>query len=154
MTTTRFKYVYGPVASRRLGRSLGVDLVPFKTCTYDCVYCQLGHTTNQTIRLDAYVPVEDLLAEVAVKLAGPRLPDFVSLAGSGEPTLHAGIGEVVRGIKRMTSVPVAVITNGSMLWSRRRPIVVDGGGPAAAVSGCRRCRAISTGEPPAPEDRI
>jgi wyosine [tRNA(Phe)-imidazoG37] synthetase (radical SAM superfamily) len=118
MTTTRFKYVYGPVASRRLGRSLGVDLVPFKTCTFDCVYCQLGHTTNQTIRLDAYVPVEDLLAEVAVKLAGPRLPDFVSLAGSGEPTLHAGIGEVVRGIKRMTSVPVAVITNGSMLWSR------------------------------------
>ncbi len=118
MTANRFKYVYGPVASRRLGRSLGVDLVPFKTCTYDCVYCQLGHTTNQTIRLDEYVPVEDLLAEVKLKLNGPLLPDYVSLAGSGEPTLHGRIEEVIRGIKRMTSVPVAVITNGSMLWSR------------------------------------
>ncbi|MCU0559665.1 MAG: radical SAM protein [Desulfobacterales bacterium] len=117
MRTKRYKYVYGPVASRRLGRSLGVDLVPFKTCTYDCVYCQLGRTTNLTIRLDDYVPVGDLLAEVEAKLAGPLLPDFVSLAGSGEPTLHAGIGEVVQGIKRMTRVPVAVITNGSMLWS-------------------------------------
>lgn len=118
MTANRFKYVYGPVASRRLGRSLGVDLVPFKTCTYDCTYCQLGHTTHQTIRLDEYVPVEDLLAEVKLKLTGPLLPDYVSLAGSGEPTLHGGIADVIRGIKRMTSVPVAVITNGSMLWSR------------------------------------
>lgn len=118
MTISRFKYVCGPVVSRRLGRSLGVDLVPFKTCTYDCVYCQLGHTTNQTINLDEYVPVEDLLAEVKSKLIGPALPDYMSLAGSGEPTLHGGIAEVIRGIKRMTSVPVAVITNGSMLWSR------------------------------------
>jgi wyosine [tRNA(Phe)-imidazoG37] synthetase (radical SAM superfamily) len=118
MTANRFKYVYGPVASRRLGRSLGVDLVPYKTCTYDCVYCQLGHTTNRTIRLEEYVPLKDLLAEVALKLAGPINPDFVSLAGSGEPTLYARIEEVIRGIKRLTSVPVAVITNGSMLWSR------------------------------------
>lgn len=117
MTAHPRTHVYGPVASRRLGRSLGVDLVPFKTCTYDCVYCQLGHTTNQTLRFDEYVPVDDLLAELRQKLAGPLRPDYVSLAGAGEPTLHARIGEVIHRIKRLTSLPVAVLTNGSMLWS-------------------------------------
>ena len=109
-------FVYGPVPSRRLGRSLGVDLLPFKTCTYDCIYCQLGRTTNKTEELDEYVPVDEVLAEVASKLeSGPR-PDFISLAGSGEPTLHGRIGDVIAGIKAMTAVPVAVITNGSLLW--------------------------------------
>ncbi len=85
MTSTEFKYVYGPVASRRLGRSLGVDLVPFKTCTYDCIYCQLGRTTHQTIQCGEYVPVDAVLAELKAKLAlGPK-PDYISLAGSGEP---------------------------------------------------------------------
>jgi len=109
-------YVYGPVPSRRLGRSLGVDLVPFKTCTYDCMYCQLGHTTDQTTRRTRYVDTDRVLAEVKVKLESAPLPNYVSLAGSGEPTLHAGIGELIAGIKRLTRVPVAVLTNGSLLW--------------------------------------
>jgi len=113
-----FKYVYGPVPSRRLGRSLGVDLVPFKTCSYDCVYCQLGRTTNHTLELDEYVPVDGVLAELRDKLErGPR-PDFIGLAGSGEPTLHARLGEIIAGVKELTDVPVAALTNGSLLWRR------------------------------------
>jgi wyosine [tRNA(Phe)-imidazoG37] synthetase (radical SAM superfamily) len=116
MSQGRFKYVYGPVASRRLGRSLGVDLVPFKTCSYDCIYCQLGRTTDKTIKLDEYVPMDGVLAELGDKLKeGPR-PDFVGLAGSGEPTLHVRLGEIIAGVKMLTDVPVAVLTNGSLLW--------------------------------------
>jgi len=111
-----FKYVFGPVPSRRLGLSLGVDLVPYKTCTYDCVYCQLGRTTVKTIERRAYVPVNDVLDEVRRRLArGPR-PNYITLSGSGEPTLHSGVGEIIRGIKAITEIAVAVLTNGSLLW--------------------------------------
>lgn len=116
MSMPDFKYVYGPVPSRRLGRSLGVDLVPFKTCTYDCIYCQLGRTTDQTTRRIEYVETDKVLAELKVKLESVPPPDYVGLAGSGEPTLHARIGEVIAGIKRLTRAPVAVLTNGSLLW--------------------------------------
>jgi len=110
------RHVYGPVPSRRLGRSLGVDLVPFKTCSYDCVYCQLGRTTHKTTTRREYVPVEAVLAELRGQLQGEARPDFVALAGSGEPTLHARLADVIAGIKAITSVPVAVLTNGSLLW--------------------------------------
>jgi len=109
-------YVYGPVPSRRLGRSLGVDLVPFKTCTYDCIYCQLGRTTCKTIERECYVPVDDVLSELSEKLRQELKPDYVTLSGSGEPTLHKDIGRVIEEVKRMTTVPVAVLTNGSLLW--------------------------------------
>ena len=105
--------VYGPVPSRRLGRSLGVDLVPFKTCTYDCVYCQLGHTTRKTVRRRPWVDPADVVAQVRARLASE--PDVIALAGSGEPTLHAGIGEVIAAVKQITDIPVAVLTNGSLL---------------------------------------
>jgi len=105
--------VYGPVPSRRLGRSLGVDLVPLKTCTYDCVYCQLGRTTRKTVRRQRWVDPSDVVAQVRAKLESE--PDVIALAGSSEPTLHAGIGDVIAGVKRLTDVPVAVITNGSLL---------------------------------------
>jgi len=119
----RTQYVYGPVPSRRLGRSLGVDLIPFKTCTYDCVYCQLGRTTNLTLRRDEYVPLETLVADVARRLGElDTPPDYVTLAGSGEPTLHAGLGPLVAEIRRRTDVPVAVLTNGSLL---SEPAVAD-----------------------------
>lgn len=109
--------VYGPVPSRRLGRSLGVDLVPFKICSYDCIYCQLGRTTNKTIERHEFVPVDHILRELTQRLQGGPRPDFIGLAGSGEPTLHARIGEAIAKIKRLTDIPVAVLTNGSLLWS-------------------------------------
>ncbi|MBN2464539.1 radical SAM protein [candidate division WOR-3 bacterium] len=110
--------VYGPVPSRRLGRSLGVDLVPFKTCTYDCVYCQLGRTRNRTTRREEYVRVDDVVDELKRKLDTGSPSDYITLAGSGEPTLNAQIGDLIRRIKRLTLIPVAVCTNGSLLWMR------------------------------------
>lgn len=116
MSTKGFRHIYGPVPSRRLGRSLGIDLVPFKTCTYDCIYCQLGRTTDKTVERREYVPVGAILEELDQKLAEGDVPDYISLAGSGEPTLHSGIGDLIQSIKAMTPIPVAVITNGSLLW--------------------------------------
>lgn len=120
--TTAFKHVYGPVPSRRLGRSLGVDALTFKTCSFDCVYCQLGRTTDHTLERKEYVPTAEILDEVRRKLENGDKPDYVSFAGSGEPTLHAGLGKIIRGIKALTEVPVVVFTNGSLLW---RPDVRD-----------------------------
>jgi wyosine [tRNA(Phe)-imidazoG37] synthetase (radical SAM superfamily) len=97
---------------------MGIDLVPFKTCTYDCIYCQLGRTTDRTLERREYVPVDAVLGELERKLADGDAPDYISLAGSGEPTLHDGLGRLIAGIKRITRIPVAVITNGSLLWER------------------------------------
>jgi wyosine [tRNA(Phe)-imidazoG37] synthetase (radical SAM superfamily) len=91
-----------------------VDLVPFKTCTYDCIYCQLGRTTDKTIERKEWVPLHDVLAELREKLSSK--PDYITLGGSGEPTLFSRIDELIAGIKAMTDVPVAVLTNGSLLW--------------------------------------
>jgi wyosine [tRNA(Phe)-imidazoG37] synthetase (radical SAM superfamily) len=106
--------VFGPVPSRRLGRSLGVDLVPFKTCTYDCIYCQLGRTTDKTIQRKEWVHWEVVLDEIKRKL--DSRPDYITFSGSGEPTLHARLGELIERIKAIAGVPVAVLTNGSLLW--------------------------------------
>ena len=118
MSKNDFRYVYGPVPSRRLGRSLGVDLVPFKACTFDCVYCQIGRTTNKTVERLEYLPAEAILNEVKRKLALGDLPDYITFSGSGEPTLNSRIGDLIRAIKGMTNIPVAVLTNGSLLWMK------------------------------------
>lgn len=112
------KYVYGPVPSRRLGRSLGIDTIPLKTCNWNCVYCQLGRTMPLTNERKAYFPCEDILAEVKVALDShqPGDIDWVTFVGSGEPTLHSGIGRLIRDVKQLTALPVAVITNGSLLY--------------------------------------
>jgi wyosine [tRNA(Phe)-imidazoG37] synthetase (radical SAM superfamily) len=107
-------YVFGPVPSRRLGRSLGVDLVPYKTCTYDCVYCQLGRTTRLSAEPVAGPPVEEIVAEVQSSLH--LQPDFLTLGGSGEPTLHEELEELVRRLREVSPVPLAVLTNGSLFW--------------------------------------
>ncbi len=110
------RHVYGPVASRRLGRSLGVDLVPPKVCTYDCLYCQLGRTTERTLQCRARVDLPQVLAQVRRRLREGARPDWITLAGSGEPTLEAGIGELIARLQEATTTPVAVLTNGSLLW--------------------------------------
>jgi len=116
MKPSDMRHVYGPVPSRRLGRSLGIDLVPFKVCTYDCIYCQLGRTTDLTLERKAYVTAENIMAELEPILTAADRPDYISLAGSGEPTLNSDIGEVIRRIKQQTDIPVAVLTNGALLW--------------------------------------
>jgi len=108
------RYIFGPVPSRRLGRSLGVDLVPLKTCSYDCVYCQLGRTTCKTIERKEWVPLDAILSELEGKLS--LRPDYITLSGSGEPTLYSRLDEVIDRIKSITDIPVAVLTNGSLLW--------------------------------------
>lgn len=112
------KYVYGPVPSRRLGQSLGIDTIPLKTCNWNCVYCQLGRTVPHTNERKAYFPAEDILAEVQTSLAthSPGEIDWVTFVGSGEPTLHSGLGWLIQQVKQLTNLPVAVITNGSLLY--------------------------------------
>ena len=111
-----YRYLYGPVPSRRLGRSLGIDLVPHKICTYDCIYCQISSTTDKTVERKEYAPVKEILEEVRSFLEEETSSiDHLSLSGSGEPTLHSRIRSVIEGIKAITSIPIAVITNGSLL---------------------------------------
>jgi wyosine [tRNA(Phe)-imidazoG37] synthetase (radical SAM superfamily) len=109
------KYLFGPVPSRRLGLSLGVDLIPRKTCSYDCLYCQIGKTTCRAIEPAAYVPVEAVLAELEDTLAKVR-PDYVTFSGSGEPTLHVDLGRLIARVKERSGAKVAVLTNGSLLY--------------------------------------
>ncbi|MGQ9687966.1 MAG: radical SAM protein [Desulfobaccales bacterium] len=107
-------HLFGPVPSRRLGRSLGVDLVAPKTCSYDCLYCEVGRTTHLTCRRRPY-RVAEIIRELEDYLANPPAPlDYITLAGSGEPTLNSGLGEIIAAVKRLTSTPVAVLTNGSL----------------------------------------
>ncbi|MCK4648231.1 radical SAM protein, partial [bacterium] len=119
------RYIFGPVPSRRLGISLGVDLVPYKTCTFNCIYCQLGRTTNYTLKRKEYIKTQKVLKELKEKLANWRTDklakqkiNYITLSGSGEPTLNVKIGEIISGIKKMTSIPVAVLTNGSLLYRK------------------------------------
>lgn len=110
------KYIFGPVPSRRLGLSLGVDLVPAKTCNLDCLYCECGVTTEQTNTRRRYITAGEILAELDQVLAGQaqRL-DFVTLSGAGEPCLNSDLGEVLRGIRARTDARLAVITNSTLL---------------------------------------
>lgn len=112
------KYVFGPVPSRRLGQSLGIDTIPLKTCNWNCVYCQLGRTIPVTNERKEYYPREAIVAEVRQALAahGPGEIDWVTFVGSGEPTLHSDMGWLIRQVKAGSSLPVAVITNGSLLY--------------------------------------
>jgi len=114
--TDRGKHIYGPVPSRRLGRSLGVDIIPFKTCTLDCIYCQLGKTTSKTVQRKEYVPVDDILSELKTFLDTGIQADYITIGGSGEPTLHNGLNRLIAGIKKLTPISVAILTNGTLFY--------------------------------------
>jgi wyosine [tRNA(Phe)-imidazoG37] synthetase (radical SAM superfamily) len=111
------KHVFGPVPSRRLGRSLGVDPVPLKTCNYSCVYCQLGRTRSLTHKRRAFFSVSEIMAEVATTLdhSGSDSIDWITFVGSGETVLNSRLGSLIRFTKSISDLPVAVITNGSLL---------------------------------------
>jgi len=111
------KNVFGPVPSRRLGRSLGIDPVPLKTCDFNCIYCQLGRTRHLETKRKAFFNVSDMVAEIATGLShsGTDSIDWITFVGSGETTLFSRLGSLIRYVKALTDVPVAVITNGSLL---------------------------------------
>jgi len=112
----RYRHLFGPVPSRRLGRSLGVDLTPFKTCTLDCIFCQLGHTTNKTLDRKEYVPVVAVEAELETWIKEGGKADYITLSGSGEPTLHTRFGEVLQFVRDQTAIPTALLSNGTLFW--------------------------------------
>jgi wyosine [tRNA(Phe)-imidazoG37] synthetase (radical SAM superfamily) len=108
--------IFGPVPSRRFGRSLGVDLTPYKTCSLDCVFCQLARTTNKTINREEYVPTEAVIQEIDEWMKTGEEADYITLSGSGEPTLHSHFGEVLRFIRDASSIPAVLLTNGTLLY--------------------------------------
>jgi wyosine [tRNA(Phe)-imidazoG37] synthetase (radical SAM superfamily) len=110
------KYIYGPVPSRRLGISLGVSPIPKKTCNYSCIYCQLGRTDHLTNTRKMFFPIEEILAEFEEILKRAVEFDVVTIVGEGEPTLYLGLGELISEIQKRTDKPVAVITNGALLY--------------------------------------
>ena len=124
--------VFGPVPSNRLGRSLGIDPIELKTCNWNCVYCQLGRTVPLTNQRRAYRPLQSMLDEIEAALQGlaPESLDWITIVGSGEPLLHAEIGALITGIKAISSLPLAVITNGGLLYE---PAVRSALLPAEAV---------------------
>ncbi len=110
-----YRYLFGPVPSRRLGRSLGVDLTSHKTCSQDCVFCQLGRTTNKTLVRMEYVPIESVIAELEHWFQVKGEADHITLNGSGEPTLHSAFGEVLQCIRSCSRIPAVLLTNGTTL---------------------------------------
>ncbi len=114
------KYIYGPVPSRRLGKSLGIDPIPSKTCNYQCIYCQLGKTTNFTNIRKNYFPKKDIIAEMekAIK-SNENEFDYITFVGSGEPTLYKDLKDLILRAKELSKKPICVITNGSLLYEKK-----------------------------------
>lgn len=113
---TEMKYVFGPVPSRRLGSSLGISPIPKKTCNYSCIYCQLGRTDHLTNQRKMFFSTRAILDEFDQFLLKSETFDVVTIVGEGEPTLYLGLGELIKEIKKRTVKPVAVITNGALLY--------------------------------------
>jgi wyosine [tRNA(Phe)-imidazoG37] synthetase (radical SAM superfamily) len=111
-----YRFIYGPIPSRRLGRSLGISPIPDKTCNYSCIYCMLGRTDHLTNERQEFYRVADILAELGDALAHTTpQPDHISIVGNGEPTLYLRLQELIMGARRLANIPIAVITNGALL---------------------------------------
>jgi wyosine [tRNA(Phe)-imidazoG37] synthetase (radical SAM superfamily) len=108
-------HIYGPVPSRRLGFSLGVDILPYKTCSFDCIYCQLGRSDRKSGRRGRYFSSPEILSQIKEAIDRNPQIDHITFSGSGEPTLNIRIGKLIREIKKMTHIPVVVLTNSSLL---------------------------------------
>ncbi|MEJ5272677.1 MAG: radical SAM protein [Spirochaetota bacterium] len=112
-----YKYVFGPVPSRRLGISLGIDLLPFKTCSFNCIYCECGRTTQYLNERKEFFPVEDIFSEISDYLSNNEYPDFLTFSGSGEPTLYSKLGDLISMCKsNFPEVKIAILTNSSLLY--------------------------------------
>lgn len=113
--STNGKYLFGPVPSRRFGRSLGIDMVPFKTCSFNCLFCEVGKTTCHTLKRAEYVPVADVIMEFDNWLESGGYADVVTVAGSGEPTLHLHFGDVIDAVRDHSNIKTVLLTNSSLL---------------------------------------
>jgi wyosine [tRNA(Phe)-imidazoG37] synthetase (radical SAM superfamily) len=111
----KYSHLFGPVPSRRFGQSLGVDLTPYKTCSLDCIFCQLGRTLNKTVTRREYVSTDAVISELRHWLNTNGKADYITLSGSGEPTLHSQFGKVIEFINNNSSIPTALLTNGTLL---------------------------------------
>ena len=110
------QHIFGPVPSRRLGISLGVDIIPYKTCSLDCLYCECGRTTILTSERQSFFPPQLVLDELNKVLPGIPHLDFITFSGSGEPTLNSDLGWLIAAIKKISALPLAVLTNGTLLF--------------------------------------
>lgn len=115
----KYNYLFGPLPSRRLGQSLGIDVIPGKTCSMNCVYCEVGRTTKLTNDLQPFCPAEDVIAELDHFFGAGNQADYLTLCGSGEPTLWADMGHFIQMVKERYSVKVAIITNSLLLHDER-----------------------------------
>jgi wyosine [tRNA(Phe)-imidazoG37] synthetase (radical SAM superfamily) len=114
-----YQYLFGPVPSRRLGISLGIDLVPLKTCTLNFIYCECEQTTDLTLKRKEYVPLDAVKTEINHYLTHNPRPDCLTFSGSGEPVLHSRIGELLKYLKnKVPETPLALLTNGSLLYQK------------------------------------
>lgn len=114
-----YKYIYGPVPSRRMGISLGISPIPKKYCNYSCIYCQLGRTKNLTNRRSEFFDLKEILKEFEDISQKDIYYDVVTIVGEGEPTLYSELGKLIKKVKAMTDKPVAVITNGALMYDER-----------------------------------
>ena len=113
-----YRKIFGPVPSRRLGRSLGINNIPSKYCSYSCIYCQVGRTKNLTIKRRKFYDVSSILNELIPVLnrLGEKSIDYITFVPDGEPTLDINLGKIAREIREITDIPLAILTNSSLLF--------------------------------------
>ena len=115
-----YKHIFGPVPSRRLGMSLGIDLVPHKVCSLNCIYCECGRTTDLTLERKEYIPFDEVITELKDYMKNNSVPDYITFSGSGEPTLNSRIGDIIEYIKgNYSDIKVAVLTNGTLFPDKK-----------------------------------
>jgi len=118
MTKKKYKYIYGPVPSWRLGSSLGVDPISGKNkvCTFDCIYCQIGKTKAFTTKRKVFIPVAKIIKEI--KSLPPLKIDYITFSGAGEPTLAKNLGQIIKAVRRIRKEKIAVLTNSSLIYRK------------------------------------
>ncbi len=151
--------LFGPVPSRRLGRSLGIDVIPPKTCTLDCLYCESGSTTCLTVRRRAFVSPQRVLRELEDFLeTHPGGVDALTFSAAGEPTLYEPLGDLVEAVKsRFPDHPLVMLTNGTLLWDpavRRALLQVDRVIPSLDAADERTFQALNRPHPKLNLDRL
>src|SRR6056297_135102 len=114
-----YKYLKGPLYSRRLGKSLGINIITDKSCSFDCVYCEVGKTSNLTLKRKEYTPTNRIISELDDYLAQKPNLDYITFSSTGEPTLHSKINEIIKFIKKhYSNYKIALLTNSSLLWKK------------------------------------